>query len=250
MEQQTPEVIEVPPQRQRSRDLTALDCVRFLIILELLIKIVIVITTGTILFLEWDKTTSDQSLRIFLCVYVVLTITKGFVFYFKNKQFFMISRIPELDEDNDIALLNNILEATMLFWHIVGFHCLQDCTNCKITQPWLYYTTLLWVSFGFISFILPLLAIAMLLLLLSFLKPKLESVEYHEGCELPNDTKMCTICYEEYIGGIKIKILPCDHHFHADCIDEWISIRENCPLCKKNINILFDIVEGDETISI
>jgi hypothetical protein len=44
----------------------------------------------------------------------------------------------------------------------------------------------------------------------------------------------CLICLDEIE---IIKFLPCFHGFHADCINEWISAKQYCPLCKIPISI-------------
>lgn len=36
----------------------------------------------------------------------------------------------------------------------------------------------------------------------------------------------------------KFVILNCGHKFHLNCITKWIKIKNECPLCKKNILIL------------
>ena len=49
----------------------------------------------------------------------------------------------------------------------------------------------------------------------------------------------CSICLENYNDieeNNKIVILRCSHIFHKFCIDEWIHINKNCPLCKRSIN--------------
>jgi len=49
-----------------------------------------------------------------------------------------------------------------------------------------------------------------------------------------NDT--CVICLEEFSPGQQIKILPCRHGFHGDCIDPWLSERsDQCPICKRSV---------------
>jgi len=46
----------------------------------------------------------------------------------------------------------------------------------------------------------------------------------------------CSICLEKFEEQMKIKILPCEHGFHTECIDEWIT-RDNdsCPVCRRII---------------
>jgi len=29
--------------------------------------------------------------------------------------------------------------------------------------------------------------------------------------------------------------LECDHEFHARCIDRWLTLKPECPLCRRNI---------------
>ena len=47
----------------------------------------------------------------------------------------------------------------------------------------------------------------------------------------------CAICLCEYEAEDMIRVLPCKHHFHKECIDAWFksrlfSERSFCPLCK------------------
>ena len=43
----------------------------------------------------------------------------------------------------------------------------------------------------------------------------------------------CAICVEEFVEGETLRWLPCDHAFHPQCIDEWLSHHSSlCPLCK------------------
>ncbi len=45
----------------------------------------------------------------------------------------------------------------------------------------------------------------------------------------------CQICLEDYIENDDIRILPCIHSFHMDCIDTWLIQKSVCPVCRVNI---------------
>ena len=48
----------------------------------------------------------------------------------------------------------------------------------------------------------------------------------------------CSICYIEYNKDDNIrKLLVCDHKYHMECINKWITEYNNhtCPLCRSNI---------------
>lgn len=225
----------------------ALSCIKFLIALEIIVKFIKVVSITIILYIKRNEE-CEVPLKIFLAVYAGFNVVKAFVFYLKNSSFFRIRRIPDYEENTDIGLINNLLEALMLFWYIIGFHWIQECDTCKITNTLLYYTSLIWIAFGFFTFIAPLLAIVLLLIILSYIRPKLKVINYKNPSDLPDSNNKCTICFDDYREGVGIKFLPCNHHFHEECIDEWFNIKDSCPLCKKHINLLYDLVDSSEPI--
>lgn len=42
----------------------------------------------------------------------------------------------------------------------------------------------------------------------------------------------CSICYSHS----PLHILPCGHIYHENCINEWIRIKNSCPLCRQKIS--------------
>ncbi|KAG6591930.1 putative E3 ubiquitin-protein ligase HIP1, partial [Cucurbita argyrosperma subsp. sororia] len=41
----------------------------------------------------------------------------------------------------------------------------------------------------------------------------------------------CTICLDTLNDG-KIGILDCNHYYHADCLKQWLLVKNVCPICK------------------
>lgn len=47
--------------------------------------------------------------------------------------------------------------------------------------------------------------------------------------------KTCSICMTEYTESSKIRILPCSHEYHDECIDHWLYENNSCPICRNRI---------------
>ena len=45
----------------------------------------------------------------------------------------------------------------------------------------------------------------------------------------------CPICLEKFVGNRPIRVLPCRHRYHSDCVDDWLVRRRRCPLCGYDI---------------
>ncbi|KAK9141464.1 hypothetical protein Syun_010864 [Stephania yunnanensis] len=50
-----------------------------------------------------------------------------------------------------------------------------------------------------------------------------------KSCE--HDVK-CSICQEEYGEGDEVGKLSCKHQYHVVCIDQWLRLKNWCPICK------------------
>ncbi|XP_043714839.1 RING-H2 finger protein ATL38-like [Telopea speciosissima] len=54
--------------------------------------------------------------------------------------------------------------------------------------------------------------------------------------KLGNGALECVVCLNEFVDEDTIRLLPkCDHVFHPDCIDAWLSKHTTCPVCRANL---------------
>lgn len=49
------------------------------------------------------------------------------------------------------------------------------------------------------------------------------------------DCDCCAICIEAYKSSDCIRVLPCKHEFHKNCIDPWLIEHRTCPMCKLDV---------------
>ncbi|KAF9289763.1 hypothetical protein BGZ68_008727 [Mortierella alpina] len=66
---------------------------------------------------------------------------------------------------------------------------------------------------------------------------KLGSVHMTEGMFGGDpEEATCAICLGDYRPDETIRLLPCQHHFHLECVDQWLLTDKSCPLCKHDID--------------
>lgn len=46
----------------------------------------------------------------------------------------------------------------------------------------------------------------------------------------------CPICLVDFELDEELRVLPCKHHFHQGCVDEWLSKNSSCPSCRGDIS--------------
>lgn len=67
---------------------------------------------------------------------------------------------------------------------------------------------------------------------------KLKEIKYDPNgndFQIDESDANCAICLSPYEHKENIRILPCYHHFHSECVDQWLTKNKSCPFCKRDI---------------
>eukprot|EP00878_Enallax_costatus_P013304 GHUV01013909.1.p1 GENE.GHUV01013909.1~~GHUV01013909.1.p1 ORF type:complete len:274 (+),score=126.30 GHUV01013909.1:476-1297(+) len=46
---------------------------------------------------------------------------------------------------------------------------------------------------------------------------------------------LCAICQMDYDDSDHVKLLPCCHVYHQECVDQWLGLNKTCPICNKEV---------------
>jgi len=159
--------------------------------------------------------------------------------------------------------LRRPLENFALGWLIMGQVWVQSAADCETSAPVLFMLCFWLIVIGFCYFLLPCIIIILMLPFLCFCLPcvirllaRLTGIEqqgrkgaskelidtlplkqFHAGLFEDEDDPQCSICLSSYEDGQDVRLLPCDgrHHFHKECVDEWLIVNATCPICRASV---------------
>ncbi|TDZ34711.1 Receptor-like proteiny region, transmembrane domain- and RING domain-containing protein 2 [Colletotrichum spinosum] len=57
----------------------------------------------------------------------------------------------------------------------------------------------------------------------------------------------CSICTDDFSVGEDVRVLPCNHKFHPNCVDPWlVNVSGTCPLCRLDLRPQGDTEPNEE----
>ena len=53
---------------------------------------------------------------------------------------------------------------------------------------------------------------------------------------LSNENNVCSICHADFQENDIIRTInTCSHYYHANCIEQWFNLHNNCPVCRTEL---------------
>eukprot|EP00419_Tripos_fusus_P009028 CAMPEP_0172662612 /NCGR_PEP_ID=MMETSP1074-20121228/5454_1 /TAXON_ID=2916 /ORGANISM="Ceratium fusus, Strain PA161109" /LENGTH=299 /DNA_ID=CAMNT_0013478539 /DNA_START=49 /DNA_END=948 /DNA_ORIENTATION=+ len=59
--------------------------------------------------------------------------------------------------------------------------------------------------------------------------------KFFEDVESKLYPSVCAICLSEWEPMAAIKVMPCQHVFHEECIEQWLKLSKTCAVCRADI---------------
>ncbi|ORX89613.1 hypothetical protein K493DRAFT_155333, partial [Basidiobolus meristosporus CBS 931.73] len=131
----------------------------------------------------------------------------------------------------------SLLDLVGTFIFLVGNYLLFTTTTCQKTSPGLFGLSMALVILGYFVITIPVFLCGAVIFCLPCVLMIMRTLGIGEvtGAGATEDDAICCICLSEYEDGQKLRQLYCHHHFHIDCVDEWLKLNRTCPLCKRDI---------------
>lgn len=208
----------------------------------------------------------DRPLKAFLLIYSLATVLHLAVMLWHYSEWdpeetaYAFELESSNAEDNwMLACLTEFSNVFTLMTYVLGNIWVFGCKTCQASAPALYILSLIWVVYGYLMLMLPVLLLTLLIFCLPlfiFIMRLLYPPErrgaseqlisglpvhtfapdsLYNGRPIEKEDAECAICLGPYETGEALRMFGCKHHFHRDCVDRWLGISATCPLCVRPV---------------
>ncbi|DBA05051.1 TPA: hypothetical protein N0F65_000739 [Lagenidium giganteum] len=227
-----------------------------------------IVAAVVIMALRWKDATACYRIQVWVLLHTLhlaFTLALEWAIYYLNGD--VSHRISRLRERYMpmLANLKYALDLAGLFWFLVGNMWVISDGGGRCDDGSAMYRLALWmIVISYAKIFLPCLLLLALLPIICFCLPCVIRVlsrlqdpmrgkgatqdaidrlttEQYEATMFEDEDASCCICLNDYELQQELRRLPCKHHFHKECVDEWLMVNSTCPTCRKSI---FD--GGDE----
>jgi hypothetical protein len=226
---------------------------KFALRASLFMGIPVVVATAVVLSLFPDEQ-CDTPLRVW-CVVEAARFVFNIVFYSGTV---LLNPGPASQTRAYQRAIQHAEGMFTIVWFMLGNVWLFGSGTCLDTAPNLYRLELSLLVLGYLSLFFPCVVVILLLPFACFCFPCILRVlsRLNPGGAAPGATKdqistlkktafarnmfesaedaRCAICLNEYEPAEFLRMLPCSHHFHTECVDEWLQMHSTCPACRAN----------------
>jgi len=160
----------------------------------------------------------------------------------------------------NLEAMGRLVSMFSFVWFLLGhFWLLQGAGKCNQTAPHLFHLMAALIILQYTLMLLPLIVLIVLTPFLCLCLPciiqgiyllnkkqtrgatkkeisRLQVEKYSEGSFLEEGfDSQCAICIADFEANESIRVLPCKHCFHKDCVDSWLLMNGTCPICRRHI---------------
>jgi len=224
-----------------------------------------IMAVAVVLAEHWEPRACDAPLHVWCLVYainLVFTLIYASMMHIETRRRRNLVRehrqYRELAITSGMRQLREILNMFGFIWLVFGNVWFFGTNNCSQEAPEVYRLTMALLIVNYVMLCFPCIIVLLLAPFICFCLPcVIRLISYwetsHRGASparlaalpstvfkagmYPPEEASCAICMSQYEDGNEIRCLPCHvkHHYHKQCVDDWLKINATCPTCRRNV---------------
>jgi len=209
---------------------------------------------------DWNKSCPGHTLKEWIHVEVILQtlmIIPSVILQLNLPAFFRQAETRKLEGIGAFYMASRLLNLFWVIWAIVGIVRTFQAKSCSASIPAVYTICFILAILNCIIVGLPLLVCCVSVpggAFAYYFYPRVFGVapirkasprlikkvttvaKFSAECGIATEDACCAICLCEYVDGDELRFLNCNHHFHSECVTDWLMMNKLCPICKTEID--------------